>query len=171
MTLFITAKLFTTSLVFPQKYQLSLKLNSLQQKISLTSNYWGRNTVVVKRVVFSYRSILSFVLGAQKNHLIQTVSLSTHNIWFGWAIWKLIWAVAWDFQQFVMCDQQSLRSACAYAQSDKSLCLPLEYPITIRLLIEHHLEFLSLKSGCTGSFESTLFKMPHCWKSHVAAHL
>ena len=34
---------------------------------------------------------------------------------------------------------------------------------------EHHLEFLSLKGGCTGSSESTLVKMPHCWKSHVMA--
>ena len=32
------------------------------------------------------------------------------------------WASAWDFQQVGMCDQQSLRSACAYAQSDQSLC-------------------------------------------------
>ena len=35
---------------------------------------------------------------------------------------KKIWAVTWDFQQCGMCDQQSLRSACAYAQSDQSLC-------------------------------------------------
>ena len=41
----------------------------------------------------------------------------------------------------------------------------------VRLLTEHHLEFLSLKGGCTGSSESTLVKMPHCWKSHVTAHL
>ena len=41
----------------------------------------------------------------------------------------------------------------------------------IKLLTEHHLEFLSLKGGCTGSFESTLVKMPHCWKSHAAAHI
>ena len=26
--------------------------------------------------------------------------------------------MAWDFQQCGMCDQQSLRSACAYAQYD-----------------------------------------------------
>ena len=32
------------------------------------------------------------------------------------------------------------------------------------------MEFLSLKGGCTGSSESTLIEMPHCWKSHVAAH-
>ena len=42
--------------------------------------------------------------------------------------------------------------------------------MTVKLLTEHHLEFLSLKGGCTGSSESTLVKMPHCWKSHVAAH-
>ena len=70
-----------------------------------------------------------------------------------------------------MCDQQRLRPACAYAQSDQSLCLWLEYSMTVKLLTEHHLEFLSLKGGCTGSSESTLIKMPHCWKSHVVAHL
>ena len=39
----------------------------------------------------------------------------------------------------------------------------------LKLLNEHHLEFLSLKGGCTGSSESTYVKIPHCWKSHVAA--
>ena len=41
----------------------------------------------------------------------------------------------------------------------------------VKLLTEHHLEFLSLKGGCTGRSESTLVKMPHCWKSHVTALL
>ena len=40
--------------------------------------------------------------------------------------------------------------------------------MTVKLLTEYHLEFLSLKVGCTGSAESILVKMPHCWKSHVA---
>ena len=40
----------------------------------------------------------------------------------------------------------------------------------VKLLTEHHLEFLSLKGGCKGSSESKLVKMPHCWKSHVKAH-
>ena len=39
----------------------------------------------------------------------------------------------------------------------------------VKLLTEHHLEFLSLKGGCRASFESTLVKMSNCWKSHVAA--
>ena len=43
--------------------------------------------------------------------------------------------------------------------------------MTVKPLTEHHLEFLSLTGGCTGSSESTLVKMPHCWKSHVAAHM
>ena len=71
-----------------------------------------------------------------------------------------------------MCVQQSLRSACAYAQSDQSLCLSLTYYtcMTVKLLTEHHLKFLSLKGGCTCSSEPTIVKMPHCWKSHVTAH-
>ena len=41
----------------------------------------------------------------------------------------------------------------------------------VTLLTEHHLEFLSLKGGCTGSSESTLVKMSSCWKSHATAHI
>ena len=43
--------------------------------------------------------------------------------------------------------------------------------MSLKLLTKYHLEFLSLKGGCTGSSESTHAKMPHCWKSHVKAHL
>ena len=68
-----------------------------------------------------------------------------------------------------MCDQQSLRPACAYAQSDQSLCLSLEFSMIVKLLTERHLEFLSLKGGCTGSSESTLVKMSNCWKSRALA--
>ena len=64
--------------------------------------------------------------------------------------------------------QISLR---AYAQSDQSLCYSLEYSMTVKLLTKHHLEFLSLKGNCTGLSESTLVKIPYCWKSHVAAQI
>ena len=66
--------------------------------------------------------------------------------------------------------QQRPGSDCTYAQSDQSLCKSLEYSLTVKLLTEHHLEFLSFKGGCTGSYESTLVKMPHCSKSHATAH-
>ena len=38
-------------------------------------------------------------------------------------------------------------------------------------LTKHHLWFLSLRGGCTGLSESTLVKMPHCWKSRVVAQM
>ena len=41
--------------------------------------------------------------------------------------------------------------------------------MSVKLLTEHHFEFLSLKGGCTDSSESTQIKIPHNWKSHVAA--
>ena len=41
----------------------------------------------------------------------------------------------------------------------------------VKLLNEHRLEFLSLKGGYAGSSESTLVKIPHCWKSHDTAHV
>ena len=70
-----------------------------------------------------------------------------------------------------MCDQQRLRPACAYAQSDQSLCKWLEYSMTVKLLIKQHLEFLSLEEGYTGLSESALVKTPHSRKSCVTAHM
>ena len=42
---------------------------------------------------------------------------------------------------------------------------------SVKLLTENYLEFLSLKGGCTGSSESALVIIPHCWKSRVTAQL
>ena len=80
-------------------------------------------------------------------------------------------AATGDFQQCFMCSQQRLRSACAYVQSGQRLCYSLQYFMTLRLLTDHHFEFLRLKGGCTGLSESTFVKMTHCWKSHVPAQL
>ena len=57
----------------------------------------------------------------------------------------------------------------AKAPTDQSLCYSLEYSMSAKLLTEHHLEFLRLRGGCKGSSESTLVKIPHCWKSHATA--
>ena len=61
-------------------------------------------------------------------------------------------------------------SLCIFAGLPEPL-LFVEYPLSIKLLTEHYLYFLSLKGSCTGSSESTLVKMPHVWKSHVAAQM
>ena len=42
--------------------------------------------------------------------------------------------------------------------------------MSVMLPTEHHLEFLTLKVGYSGSFESIAVELPHRWKSHVAAH-
>ena len=55
-------------------------------------------------------------------------------------------------------DQQTLRSACAYAQSDQSLCLSLECSMNVKLLTEHHLEFLSLKEAAQARLSLRLSK-------------
>ena len=39
----------------------------------------------------------------------------------------------------------------------------------VKLLTEHHLEFLSLTGGYGSSSESTLVKMTNCWKSQSTA--
>ena len=39
--------------------------------------------VSLKMLIFSYPSVLTYVLGAQKNRLNETVLLSTYNICFG----------------------------------------------------------------------------------------
>ena len=43
--------------------------------------------------------------------------------------------------------------------------------MTVKLLTEHNLRFLSFEEWCTGSFESTFVKMPHYWQPRVTAHL
>ena len=48
-----------------------------------------------------------------------------------------------DFIQCGMCDQRMLRPACAHAQTDQSLCQSHEYSMSVKLLTEHLLEFLS----------------------------
>ena len=54
----------------------------------------------------------------------------------------------------------------AYAQSDQSLCESFEYFMSVKLLTEHHIEFLGLNGGSTYSSQSTPVKMPHCWNSY-----
>ena len=43
--------------------------------------------------------------------------------------------------------------------------------MSVKLLIDHHLEFLSLKGDYTGPSESTHVKMPRFWKSHALAQI
>ena len=45
-----------------------------------------------------------------------------------------------------------------------------EYSMIVKLLIEHHLQFLNLKGGWGGgSSGSAVVKKSNCWRSHAAA--
>ena len=66
----------------------------------------------------------------------------------------------------VVCATSKASDQPAHARS-----LSLNYSIIVKLLTEHHLEFLSLRLGCRGSSESTLVKRSNCWKSHAVANL
>ena len=43
--------------------------------------------------------------------------------------------------------------------------------MSVKLLSEQKLRFLSLKKGYTGSSEAALTKIPHWWKSHAMAKM
>ena len=66
-----------------------------------------------------------------------------------------------------MCDQESHRSACAYAQSDQSLCSSLEYSISVKLLTEQHMKFLSLKKDVQDNL-SLLMSKYHIVGNHMS---
>ena len=61
----------------------------------------------IKLLIFSYSSVLTYVLGAQKKRLIETVLLSTHNICFGREIRKIDFCYA--LLTKVLIDRQSLK--------------------------------------------------------------
>ena len=48
----------------------------------------------IRAQIINYPSIEICVLGAQKNHLIETVLLSDHNICFEWEIKKIVFQYA-----------------------------------------------------------------------------
>ena len=145
-----SARLFTTWLV-----------NFAHQLFGLSSKYLLQGPIIQ---LFLFPQYLTAMFNL-KSPFLYIEHLSTLWIVF------TIWAATWEFQQCGLCDQQRLRPACAYAQSDQSLCYLLEYSMTVMLLTEQHLKFLSLKGGCTGISESILVKIPHCWKSHVSTRI
>ena len=72
----------------------------------------------------------------------------------------------------VVCETSKASDQPAHMRSlIRAFARRLNRYMSVKLLTEHHLEVLSLRGGCTGSSESTLVKMPHCWNLHVADHL
>ena len=91
------------------------------------------------------------------------------SVWLDTMDLNCIIAPRHEISNNVVCATSKISEQPAHTRSDQSLCKSLEYSMTVKLLTEHHLEFLSLTGGWTGSSESTHVKMPHCWKSRVTA--
>ena len=79
--------------------------------------------------MFSYTSVLTYVLGAQKNRLIETVLLSTHSLCFGLEIRKICYALftkgLFDLNVFIANIKQGVGSQgffnISYGPSPKGL--------------------------------------------------
>ena len=78
----------------------------------------------VNFLIFSYPSILTYVLGDQKNRLNEKVLLSTHNICFGREIRKLIFIYALftkdlgEWKRIYICDY----SVKYIGQANRNFC-------------------------------------------------
>ena len=85
---------------------------------------------------------------------------------------KLIHEARHEISNNVVCATSKASDQPAHMRSlIRAFVSQLDYSVNVKRLTEHYLEFLILKRGCIGSSESTLVKMPHCWKSHDAAHM
>ena len=58
-------------------------IGQIKQNLCMCKGLDETQFLSVKLLMFSYPSVLTYVLRAQKNRLIETVLLSTHNICFG----------------------------------------------------------------------------------------
>ena len=81
-----------------------------------------------------------------------------------------IWASAWISNNVVCVTSKASDQPAHTRNLIRAFKMSLDYYMTVMLLTEHHLEFLSLKRGRRGSPEFTHVKMPHCWKFHVLAY-
>ena len=69
-----------------------------------------------------------------------------------------------EFSNNVLCASSKVSDQML---SDQSLCESLDYSLSVKLLAEYHLKFLSLKGCYTGS---ALVKLSHK-NSHDASHI
>ena len=96
--------------------QISVKMENMnydKQGLDSTSILYNIQDFLKKIIIiiFLFPS-QSYVMGTQKNHLNEMVLLSTQNVA----------KLRHEISNNGMWNEQSLRSACPYAQSDQSLC-------------------------------------------------
>ena len=95
-------------LIFATLLSMTISLNNIL--------YRWRLVAILDLVIWDY----SWTCGI--SHLYKSSACMRGPVWNIPCDIHYKWAVSCDFQKFGMCDQQRLRPACAYAQSDQSLC-------------------------------------------------
>ena len=116
----------------------------------------------VLHCTISYNGTKINVVGSQKNHFNKTVLLITFNIVL------LRNEPRHEVSNNVVSETYKAPDQPAHTRS-LIRAFASRLNMNVKLLTKQHLEFLSFKGGCKSWSESTLVKMPHCWKSHVTA--
>ena len=117
---FMCAKSVKKHICYSQNLQLG---HSLPISVIYTSRGFNFHETAKFRENKTLAKISEFTV--HLNYLSYLVLILTYLNWSEKGVCVHKRAMTRDFQQCGMCDQQSLRSACAYAQSDQSLCLLL----------------------------------------------
>ena len=88
------------------------------------------------------------------------------------AVWSEPLLVAWIYFNCQATDCTSIRVSKLKSRLHSLIWVyTCKNATLLEIMTVLQLEFLNLKVGFTVSSESTLVKMPHCWKSHIAAHV
>ena len=90
----------------------------LKSQFKISKNFQCKSVDMFLPIFF----IICFGCSKEPSHWDGSFKYPQHMFWLRNKVFNKIWASAWDSQQCGMCDQQSLRPACAYAQTVQSLC-------------------------------------------------
>ena len=138
-------------------------------------NHWNSEKVMTKTLSRDMRFPTMWYVRPAKAQINQRI----RAVWSESLLvcWILYGSLATDWTSFGVSKLKGGRPVytCQNATLLEITCddvaTEMEYSMSVKLLTEHHLEFLIPKGGCPGSSESTHVKMPHCWKSRVMAHI
>ena len=105
--------------IFDWNRAISVDYCTIFAKILISVAMVTKMIIIKNKNIFSCSYIITFLWYQNQPNWLTIMWSHLHDFYLNR---YLIWAIAWDLQQCGMCDQQSLRSACTYAQSDQSLC-------------------------------------------------
>ena len=110
---------FKPSVLFMDHWQI------MKNQIDQTPRSLSGSTQFAYRIYFKNSNEIETYYPTTRNGFVQLIRVGIF-IRHKWVKMGKLLAATRDFQQCGLCDEQRLRTACAYAQSDQSLCSSLE---------------------------------------------